>query len=64
MVATGGMDGKVRVWRRVKRRKSQEGASMDGIDAWKDWEFLTSLETDSEITVSARGLSMKAEHMS
>lgn len=42
MVATGGMDGRVRVWRRVKR---------DG-DSWKDWEFLTSMETGSEITVS------------
>lgn len=52
MVATGGMDGKVRVWRRAKRRKSQEGASPDGVEGWKDWEFLTSLDTSSEITVS------------
>lgn len=41
LVATGGMDGRVRVWRHVKRG-----------DEWKDWEFLTSLETGSEITVS------------
>ena len=45
MVSTGGMDGRVRVWRRVKRG----GA---GVDEWKDWEFLTSLETGSEIQVS------------
>ncbi|EIW68059.1 hypothetical protein TREMEDRAFT_40147 [Tremella mesenterica DSM 1558] len=37
MVATGGMDGRVRVWRRV------------GKDGWKIWEFLTSLETGSEV---------------
>ena len=44
MVATGGMDGRVRVWRRVK-------SSGQGIDAWKNWEFLTSLETTSEVQV-------------
>lgn len=47
MAATGGMDGKVRVWRRVKRAGS-------GVEAWKNWEFLTSLDTSSEITVSQR----------
>lgn len=48
MLSTGGMDGRVRVWRRVKRASG--GSEMD---MWKDWEFLTSLETGSEITVSA-----------
>ncbi|RSH85140.1 hypothetical protein EHS25_004947 [Saitozyma podzolica] len=46
MVATGGMDGRVRVWRRVAG-KAPEG---DVIGQWKNWEFLTSLETGSEIT--------------
>jgi ribosome assembly protein SQT1 len=46
MVATGGMDGRVRVWRRVKRGDG------NGVEEWKDWEFLTTLETGSEITVS------------
>lgn len=50
MVSTGGMDGRVRVWRRVKRGGAG-GAS--AVDEWKDWEFLTSLETGSEIQVSA-----------
>ncbi|KAK8850403.1 hypothetical protein IAR55_004321 [Kwoniella newhampshirensis] len=53
MVATGGMDGRVRVWRRVKgRRNSSEPQSTEGtatLQEWKDWEFLTSLETGSEI---------------
>ncbi|WVQ95588.1 hypothetical protein IAU59_002685 [Kwoniella sp. CBS 9459] len=52
MVATGGMDGRVRVWRRVKGRRGsaepQDGPAT--VDEWKDWEFLTSLETGSEIT--------------
>ena len=55
MVATGGMDGRVRVWRRVKRD------SKGGVDDWKNWEFLTTLETGSEITVSTRPL---ARHLS
>jgi ribosome assembly protein SQT1 len=46
MVSTGGMDGRVRVWRRVKRD------SKGGVEDWKNWEFLTTLETGSEITVS------------
>jgi len=46
MVSTGGMDGRVRVWRRVKRD------STGGVEDWKNWEFLTTLETGSEITVS------------
>lgn len=47
MVATGGMDGRARVWRRVKGKSADES----GPDSWKDWEFLTSLETGSEIQV-------------
>lgn len=41
-VATGGLDGKVRVWRHVlpKRVQAAEGSA----DAWKYWEFVTSLE--------------------
>ena len=42
MAATGGMDGKVRVWRHVKKT---------GADDWSDWEFLTSLDTGDEVTV-------------
>lgn len=48
MVSTGGMDGRVRIWRRVKRTATGDG----GVGDWKDWEFLTSLDTGSEITVS------------
>lgn len=55
MVATGGMDGKVRVWRRVQRRKSQDTATAEGsAGSWEDWEFLTSLDTSSEIVVSQK----------
>ena len=39
MVATGGMDGKVRIWRRV------------GKENWKTWEFLTELQGPDEVTV-------------
>jgi ribosome assembly protein SQT1 len=53
MVATGGMDGRVRVWRRVKGKKGVQGETENGVDAWKNWEFLTSLETGSEVQVSA-----------
>ncbi|WWD20585.1 hypothetical protein CI109_105061 [Kwoniella shandongensis] len=52
MVATGGMDGRVRVWRRVKGRRNSNEAGEEGkatLEEWKDWEFLTSLETGSEI---------------
>ncbi|OCF78470.1 ribosome assembly protein SQT1 [Kwoniella mangroviensis CBS 8886] len=49
MVATGGMDGKVRVWRRVKGKGNQENQQAT-MEEWKNWEFLTSLETGSEIT--------------
>ena len=40
LVATGGMDGKVRIWRRV------------GKDDWKTWEFLTELTGPDEVMVS------------
>lgn len=40
MIASGGMDGKVRVWRRV------------GKDNWKIWEFLTELQGPDEVMVS------------
>ena len=45
LVATGGMDGRVRVWRRVKPAA--------GSDAWEwaKWEFLTTLEGMDEVTV-------------
>jgi ribosome assembly protein SQT1 len=39
MIATGGMDGKVRVWRRV------------GKENWKIWEFLTELQGPDEVMV-------------
>lgn len=42
MVATGGMDGRVRVWRR------------HGTEDYKTWEFLTELQGPDEVTV--RGL--------
>jgi ribosome assembly protein SQT1 len=41
MVSTGGMDGKIRVWRRVGK--------MD----WKMWEFLTELQGPDEVMVSS-----------
>lgn len=40
MVSTGGMDGKVRVWRRV------------GKQDWNTWEFLTELQGSDEIMAS------------
>ena len=40
MVASGGMDGKVRIWRRV------------GKENWKIWEFLTELQGPDEVMVS------------
>lgn len=39
MIATGGMDGKVRIWRRV------------GKEDWKTWEFLTELQGPDEVMV-------------
>lgn len=42
MVATGGMDGRVRVWRRVK-----------GSEGYLNWEFVISLEGPDEVNVRA-----------
>lgn len=39
LIATGGMDGKVRIWRRV------------GKERWKVWEFLTELQGPDEVMV-------------
>lgn len=43
LVSTGGMDGKVRIWRHVKRDNSD----------WKTWEFLTELTGPEEIVVGS-----------
>lgn len=40
LIATGGMDGKVRVWRRV------------GKETWTIWEFLTELQGPDEVMAS------------
>ncbi len=40
-ISTGGMDGKVRIWRRV------------GKEDWKTWEFLTELQGPDEVMVSS-----------
>lgn len=40
LIATGGMDGKVRLWRRV------------GKETWNIWEFLTELQGPDEVMVS------------
>ncbi|WVQ85887.1 hypothetical protein IAT38_008055 [Cryptococcus sp. DSM 104549] len=52
MVATGGMDGRVRVWRRAKKRRGKlmSESELSSVDGWKAWEFLTNLETGSEIS--------------
>ncbi|WVO20315.1 uncharacterized protein IAS62_001609 [Cryptococcus decagattii] len=47
MVATGGMDGKVIVWQRVKPQGSTGEAS---VDEWKNWRMIQELETGTEIT--------------
>ncbi|WVQ85788.1 hypothetical protein IAT38_007955 [Cryptococcus sp. DSM 104549] len=47
MVATGGMDGKVVVWQRVKSGSGNEGANE--VDEWKNWEMVANLETGTEI---------------
>lgn len=39
MVSTGGMDGRIRIWRRV------------GKENYKTWEFLTELQGPDEVTV-------------
>ncbi|KAF5359141.1 hypothetical protein D9756_003413 [Leucocoprinus leucothites] len=41
MIATGGMDGKVRIWRRVGKAK--------GKDDYRTWEFLTELQGPDEV---------------
>ncbi|OWZ73986.1 hypothetical protein AYX14_00473 [Cryptococcus neoformans] len=46
MVATGGMDGKVVVWQRVKPQVSTDEAS---VDEWKNWSMIQELETGTEI---------------
>lgn len=43
MISTGGMDGKVRVWRRV------------GKENWNQWEFLTELQGPDEVMVCPLG---------
>lgn len=57
MVATGGMDGLVRVWRRVKTTPSSTNPPQW---EWARWEFLTVLEGMDEVTVS--GNRWKALH--
>ena len=49
MVATGGMDGRVRIWRRVK-----------GDPTWSNWEFVTNLEGPDEVNVSTTPLTFPA----
>lgn len=45
MIATGGMDGKVRIWRRVGKEK--------GKDNYRTWEFLTELQGPDEVMVGS-----------
>lgn len=51
MVATGGMDGKVRIWRRV------------GTVDFRNWEFLTELQGPDEVTVSVMFISVDYLHI-
>lgn len=44
LVATGGMDGRVRLWRRVKGRAGGPNAE------YATWEFLTNLDGPDEVT--------------
>jgi ribosome assembly protein SQT1 len=53
------MDGKVRVWRRVKSKQADQDQS--SVEAWRSWEFLTSLDTGDEITVSLLPRGMNAD---
>jgi ribosome assembly protein SQT1 len=46
LIATGGMDGKVRLWRRVKPTRV-----LNEVSEWSQWEFLTNLEGPDEVTV-------------
>ena len=46
-VSTGGMDGKVRIWRRV------------GKENYKNWEFITELQGPDEVMVSTIDLECK-----
>jgi ribosome assembly protein SQT1 len=48
LVSTGGMDGKIRLWRRVKPT-----SALNELDEWSRWEFLTNLEGPDEVTVSS-----------
>lgn len=45
MVSTGGMDGRVRIWRRLK-------VGGNGEASWKNWEFVTELTGPDEVMVS------------
>ncbi|GJJ08630.1 hypothetical protein Clacol_002849 [Clathrus columnatus] len=49
LVSTGGMDGKVRVWRHVKKNNLE----------WKVWEFLTELTGPDEVMVVPSGNTMQ-----
>ncbi|EIN04879.1 WD40 repeat-like protein [Punctularia strigosozonata HHB-11173 SS5] len=44
MIATGGMDGKTRIWRRVGATKGKAA------EDWSTWEFLTELYGPNEVT--------------
>ncbi|WVN89543.1 uncharacterized protein L203_104768 [Cryptococcus depauperatus CBS 7841] len=44
--ATGGMDGKILIWQRLKIN----GSTSVGVDEWKSWSNIKELETGSEIT--------------
>ncbi|WVO17568.1 hypothetical protein L204_105265 [Cryptococcus depauperatus] len=51
MIATGGMDGRVRFWRRGRKRRGKplDDSVLNTIEGWRAWEFITNLETGSEI---------------